>query len=293
MTKSIRLHKETLIPFITVFIWGSLYVASRLVLPGIPALVLLFLRFSISSFLLLGFSQKRNHGKKLKHFQREDLGELLLVGICGYFISNAALLFGIQYTSSSFSSLVNAMNPVFISLFAVLLLHERMSRKAVISLAVTVLGAAVIIGAPGKGLNPLGTGCCFFSMLLWSYTTIHIKKLTAKYSPLMVTGYGMGIAALFSLPASLIYLNLTHTRVVFSADMVLPLLYICIVCTALSHAAWNYALSIIPAARCASFYPVQPISSMLLGILFLHERLTPGFFLGALLILFPMLWKKD
>ncbi len=293
MTKSIRIHQETFIPFVTVFIWGSLYVASRLVLPGIPALLLLFLRFSISSILLISLARKKNHGRRLRHFQREDLGELLLVGFFGYFISNAALLFGIQYTSSSFSSLINAMNPVFISLFAVLLLKEKMSKKALISLVITVLGAAVIIGTPDGSLNPLGVGCCFFSVILWSFTTIHIKKLTAKYPPLMVTGYGMGIAAVFALPAALTYLSITHTEIRFSGTMVLPLLYICIVCTALSHAAWNYALSITPAARCASFYPVQPISSMLLGILLLHEKTSPNFFLGALLIILPMLRKKD
>lgn len=104
-------NKNQCILLVTVMIWGSLYVAGRVVLPHVPALFLLFLRFAVSSLLLLGAARLRRLGK----IRREDRKELLLVGVLGYFLSNAALLLGIQYANASFSSLINALSPVFIS----------------------------------------------------------------------------------------------------------------------------------------------------------------------------------
>lgn len=273
------------IPFFTVIIWGSLYVAGKYVMPDIPALLLLFFRFSISSILLIAIARP----KQLQPFEKDDLKELFLVGIGGYYLSNAALLLGIQYSNSSFSSLVNAMNPVFITVFAYLILKETLHKKDILALIATVFGAFLVIGTPNGEISIFGIVCCLFSMLLWSYITIHIKKLTAKYSPLLVTGYGMGIAAILALPTALLFVKINHISVLFSNKLLFPLLYICIICTALSHVAWNYALSISNATHCAAFYPLQPISSMLFGLLLLHEKLNPGFLIGSACILFAMI----
>ncbi|HCT90347.1 MAG TPA: EamA/RhaT family transporter [Lachnospiraceae bacterium] len=270
---------------LTVMIWGSLYVAGRVVLPHVPALFLLFLRFAVSSLLLLGIARLRRLGK----IRREDRKELLLVGILGYFLSNAALLLGIQYANASFSSLINALSPIFISLFAMLFLGERMPKKDVASLGTAVAGAAVIIGNPGGGISGFGIFCCVFSLIVWSYTTVHIKRLAARYDPILVTGSGMGIAALFSLPSSLVFMRVTGTSVEITPSLLLPIAYICVVCTAVSHLLWNRALAKTEATYCASFYPVQPLTSMLLGILLLHEKLTVNFIIGAFLVLAAML----
>ena len=38
------------------------------------------------------------------------------------------------------------------------------------------------------------------------------------------------------------------------------------------------------ASFCSMFYPMQPLVSAILGVLFLHETVTPSFILGALMI---------
>ena len=104
-----------------------------------------------------------------------------------------------------------------------------------------------------------------------------------------MTGCGMGIAALFSLPSSLVYMKATGIPVEITPSLLLPVAYICVICTAVSHLLWNRALAKTEATLCASFYPVQPLTSMLLGILLLRERLTVNFIVGAVLVLAAML----
>ena len=98
----------------------------------------------------------------------------------------------------------------------------------------------------------------------------------------------MGIAALLSLPSSLVFMRVTGTSVEITPSLLLPVAYICVICTAVSHLLWNRALAKTEATRCASFYPVQPLTSMALGILLLHERLTVNFIVGAFLVLAAM-----
>ena len=51
---------------------------------------------------------------------------------------------------------------------------------------------------------------------------------------------------------------------------------------------WNFCLAHQEAGHCAAFYPVQPMVSMLLGVVLLGEKITPSFLLGSALIIFSV-----
>ena len=45
------------------------------------------------------------------------------------------------------------------------------------------------------------------------------------------------------------------------------------------------------ASTCSLFYPIQPLTSMVLGVLLLNEHMTVGFIVGAVLIVFGVLYS--
>lgn len=275
--------RSPIIPILAVCIWGSLYIASGIVLKEIPALLLLFFRFFLSSVILiaLGF-------RTFKRIRTEDIKHFLFIGFNGYFLANAALMLGIQFSTGSFSSLINSTSPVFVTMFAVLILGEQIRKKDILSLVLSILGAAIVIGSPEEAPAPFGVFCSVFSVVLWSYVTIHIKKLSEQYPPLEVTAVCMGIASVFSLPAAYAYYRISGETLHMTSSLILPILYICLICTALSHFLWNRSLRAYGAAYCASFYPLQPIVSMALGVLLLHEPMTAAFLIGLVLIVAAM-----
>ena len=276
--------RSPIIPALTVCVWGSLYIASGIVLKEISALLLLFIRFFVSSVILiaLGF-------RTFKRIAPEDIKHFLFIGFNGYFLSNAALMLGIQFSTGSFSSLINATSPVFITMFAVLILKEQIRKKDILALVLSILGAAIVIGSPKEAPAPFGVFCGIFSVVLWSYVTIHIKKLSEKYPPLEVTAVCMGIASVFSLPAAYAYYRISGEALHMTSSLILPILYICLICTALSHFLWNRSLRKYGAAYCASFYPLQPIVSVALGVLLLSEPITVPFLIGLVLIIAAMI----
>ena len=88
-----------------VVIWGSLFVFSKPVLEHMPTVVLLFIRYTVASLLLLAVCKVR----RLPHVERQDLPRLFLVGALGYFASNAAMFLGIHFSMASVASLINSM----------------------------------------------------------------------------------------------------------------------------------------------------------------------------------------
>ena len=278
--------QSTLLCTLVIVIWGSLYISGRLVLQYIPALLVLFIRYALSSVILLGVGYHTLHGHIA--IARKDWGELFFVGLVGYYLSNAALFLGIQYSSASFASLINSLTPVVISGLAIALLGEKVTKLQMGSLLVAVLGAAIIIGKPTAGVTTAGMVISVFALFSWAYATIHLKKLTAKYDPLLVTGYGMAIAAVLSLPTAWAFIRVTGAPVSFTSGLWAPLLYTSLVCTAFAHLMWNELLQKLPATYCASFYPLQPLTSMLLGVLLLGEEMTLSLLIGAACIVSAM-----
>ena len=279
--KSLNQTQYNILLFIVVALWGSLYVGNRVILGYMPVLWLLFFRFAISAAVLIPVTIKRG----LLQPQKQDWGRFLLVGAVGYYASNALLTLCTSLTNASLSSLLNSMNPIFMLVFAYFLLGEKITPRKVLVIAVAIGGAAVIVGGPGNNVNVIGLFCAVASVVLWSFNSIFMKSLTSKYDPLTVTAYGMGIAAVFSLPTAFIESKVSGQGVTLSAEPVLWLLFVALACTAFAHMMWNFCLAHQEAGHCAAFYPVQPMVSMLLGVVLLGEKITPSFLLGSALII--------
>lgn len=283
-------HLSGMAPLLTMVLWGSMYVANRMIMESIPAMVLLFVRFAISGALLLGVAKMQG----LPMIRKEDLPDLLQAAVPGYFLCEGALLLSTQYSNAGFASLLNAMSPVTISIFAVLFLGEKLSRRECAALGVAVLGAIVIIGNPGEGITFAGIFFALLSLVTWSYiTTVPIRRLTARYNPIVVTGSAMALAAVPAIPASATWMRVTGETMHLSGDLVLPVLYVSVVCTAGAHFLWNWAMSKGAATSCAAFYPFQPLTSMVLGVLLLGESCSLSFLTGAALILFSILMRQS
>lgn len=146
----------------------------------------------------------------------------------------------------------------------------------------------LLVGGPGNNVNLWGLFCAVASVVLWSFNSIFMKSLTAKYDPLTVTAYGMAVAAVFSLPTAFVESAVEGAGVVWALEPALWMAFVALVCTAFAHMMWNFCLAHQEAGHCAAFYPVQPMVSMLLGVVLLGEKITPSFLLGSALIIFSV-----
>lgn len=264
---------------ITFCAWGSLYVVSKFVLGKVPTFTVSFLRYIIAGVILF-FILKRRKPKKI---ESQDYKYVFLIGFLGYFLSMGVQFLGTKLSNASLASLVNSMNPITITIFAAIILKEKLTVKKIICIIVVLLGVYIIIGNVDGNGQLLGIFASVFSVVLWSFVSVMVRRITRKYDSFQITVYGILIGSAFTLPVS-IYELMTTPNVQFDWIVILSVVYMGLICTALAHVLWNKSLSMLEAATCSLFYPVQPMVAVLLGWLFLGESISTNFIFGAILI---------
>lgn len=266
---------------ITVIAWGSLYVAGKYVLEVIPAFTLLFLRYLIGVSVLLLVYRKGKH----ERVQKEDYKYIIAIGVFGYFLGIGLQLLGNYYCDASLASLINSTNPVVIVALAIPILKEKATVHKMVAVAITVIGAIIIVGNIKGGSVMLGVILSIGAVLTWSLASVLVRFVSRKYNSITITVYGMVMAMLLAIPASVYQLIKAGTTwSMITPGVAATVIYIGIVCTAIALLFWNKALSMIDAATCSLFYPLQPVVSTILGVLLLGEKITANFILGGLLI---------
>ena len=273
------MNKKYMIPLLSTFLcWGSVYVASKIAMRTIPPVTLLALRYLVAIPALFLLLKMRG---ALKRIECRHAGTLLAIGFTGYFASFCMQMLGINRLSGSVSSLLGAMNPIFIPILASVFLKERMTKAKVGCVALSMLGVVIIVGVNGT-VDVLGALLMLLSVFLWSSTSIIIRRLAGAYDPMQVAMTSMIVALPFT--GGWAALELQSAVCAFPAESVVAVRYMGLVGTAAAHSLWNYSLSKMDASFCSMFYPMQPLVSSVLGVMILGERMTANFLLGGLII---------
>lgn len=293
MTKEARAYMGLIIVFV---LWGSLYVVSSVVLSYMPTFMVMFFRYMIAFLALCVIVKvrgrnwndgKNEQGKKTK-IDGEGRKYVLLMGIFGYAISVAFQLLGTKYAGSSMASLINALNPVTISLMAVPILGEKLTGNKVVGILLAVFGVYLIIGTGGD-VNIPGVLLSLASVFGWSLISVLTRQGLARYEPLVITRDAIGVAAVGEFVFALIEHGLTHQAVTVNPQLVLGLLFLGIFCTGVAYILWNEGLASLPASNCSALYPIQPLTSTVMGVLFFHEAVGLSFVGGAVCIIIGVL----
>ena len=273
MEKTAR-AKGILYLFLTFFMWGSVYVAGKLGSAQMSPFLLAALRCAIAAPVLLLMAREHLRVK----IDRADYKYFLLIGVLGYYMTIDLVQLGIHLTGASTAALVNSFNPVAIMLLAAVLLGEKITPVKLVCLVLAVTGTVIVAGGAHGQSEIAGILVTLLATVTWGAASVFVRKLTAKYPPILVTAYSMTLGLLLHLPTGVISAIRQPPHV--DSVGVLTLLYLGLVGSALSQFTWAQALSQFPAGTCSLFYPLQAVFSALLGAVILKEQFTAAFFLG-------------
>ena len=277
-------------------LWGSLYVVSSVVLKYMPTFAVMFCRFAIA-FLALSIIVKAD-GRKWNPDGTDEQRRstkidghgwkyVILIGVIGYAVGVGIQLMGTKYAGSSMASLINSTNPVVISLMAVPILHEKLTGSKIIGILLAVFGVYLILGTGGD-INIPGILMSLVSVLLWSLVSVLTRQGLAKYNPLVITRDAIGVAVCEFIFAVIEHV-LTGSAIHINGGVIAGLLYLGIFCTGISYILWNQGLAVLPASNCSALYPIQPLTSTIMGVIFFHETVGLSFAAGSAFIIIGVL----
>ena len=279
--------KKSYVYLLTTFmLWGSLYVVSQFVLGKIPTFTVAMFRYLIA-FIALSLISLKSEKEKI---EKSDYKYFFIMGFIGYFISVDCQLLGTKIAGGSMASLINSLNPVIISVMAMIILNEKSEINKIVGIVLSLAGVYMIIGT-GANIQFLGVLISFIAVIGWAFMSVISRKISNKYSALTLTKVSMLIATICNIPVSFLEVQMTHPLIQVDLGAVLGLVYM-----GVANILWNKSLSLLPANTCSAFYPIQTLTSSFLGVVVFHEVLTTSFVLGSAFIivgvLISLLFKK-
>ena len=278
------MNKSYLYLMTTFMLWGSLYVVSQFVLGKIPTFTVAMFRYLIA-FIAVSFVSLKSKKEKI---EKSDYKYFFIMGFIGYFISVDCQLLGTKISGGSMVSLINSLNPIIISVMAMIILNEKLEINKIIGIILSLFGVYMIVGT-GANIEFIGVLISFIAVIGWAFMSVISRKISNKYSALTLTKVSMLIATVCNIPVSFLEIQITHPLIQIDIGAILGILYMGIVCTAFTNILWNKSLSMLPANTCSAFYPIQTLTSSFLGVLVFHEILTTSFVLGSTFIIVGVL----
>jgi drug/metabolite transporter (DMT)-like permease len=263
-------------------IWGGMYVVSKLILEVIPPFTLITLRL-VLGIIVLWLVIQFTGGVKLS---RSQVITALGVGLVGYGVSLGLQFIGTRLSTASNGALVTSATPAFVLPFAAWLLKERITRRQLMALIVSLLGVLVVINPQSANLSPdlfWGNVILVGAAITWALYSV-LVRLTSQGLPLLTGTMIFFVGGLLvSVPAA--GFELQHTAVgEINSSVVFGVLYLGVISTALAMYLWNKAFAMLKAGVASLTFFAQPLVGAGLGALFLHEELSILYLVGGALI---------
>lgn len=255
---------------------------------GLPlsSSTILFYRFGIASLILAAIMFVRRESFRITYAEFVRLVQLA-------FLSNGAALFlisGYRYCSSSgVATTLHFTYPILTALIMMIFFRERSRLSTWIAIGLSIAGVALLSGV-GGGAQWLGIVLEIISALCFALYLIRVNRSRVSQMPVVkLTFYVMAFGALI-FAAFIAYERAdfdisAHYALIPTAPGWLNLVLLSVICTVVTNLALVYATQNIGPTVASILGVLEPLTALVLGILFLDEELTPSMAAGIGLIL--------
>ena len=269
-------------------LWGMFGPVARVALrEGVAPLEIAFWR-TIIALALFGLHVALSRGRRYPTagdarrppvIARGDLVATLLFALTAVAALYAFLPLAVEAGGATLAVVLLYTAPAWVALFASLLLGERLTRRTVLALGLTLAGIGGIAFAGEGDVRPsvpalgwgLASGLSYASLYLFG------KRLFTRYTPAVVFVHALPIAALVLYPLT----DFSQK----SSQAWVALLVLGVVCTYAAYLAYSAGLSRIEATRAATIATAEPVIAALLAFAFWDERLpVAGYFAAGLVL---------
>lgn len=277
-----------LVAFITVAIWGTTFVSTKvLMLNGLSPAQIFTLRFCIAYVLMLAF----NHKQLFAESWQDEL-KMVLLGITGgslYFLSENEAM---NFTTTTNTSLIVCSCPLFATLL-VKLVYRHSTRIHVVQLLGSLLAflGMVIVVLNGRfvlHLSPLGDALAFSACICWAVYSLLMKAVSGKYSAAFITRKVFFYGVLTILPYYILVPGFPQHSVFARPQVIGNLLFLGCLASMICFLTWNWCIAKLGAVKATNWVYFNPITTMIFASWVLGEKITIYFLLGAVCILVGM-----
>jgi drug/metabolite transporter (DMT)-like permease len=279
MPHAFRVHAALTV---VALLFSSNYIISKLAMNAFAPMSFAYLRVLGSALVLNVLLRER----KPVPLSRGDAWRIVGYAVLGVVINQTLFLSGLSLTSAHVAAILMTAIPVFALGIAIVMKEERGTTRKVGGIALAAAGALLVVGGEGfRGatrsligdLLLVGNGFSYALYLVLS------KPAMARISPRRVIGrmFAIGAALLFPLSA---WSLLHESWMQIPARAWIALLLVIAGPTVAAYLLNAWALAHTDSSLVATYTYLQPVITVFLAALFLHEHIRPVALAGGAMI---------
>jgi drug/metabolite transporter (DMT)-like permease len=274
-------------------VWGSTYLAIRVGIETMPPWMLAAARNLIAGAIMFPAATGARRrairaGQPLSRWpSRAEWRGCAIVGVL-LLVANGAIGIGEKTVPTGLAALLVATVPLWLIGLDAVLNRARLGVAPVAGLALGLVGVGLLSGLGGGSgrVSAAGVAVILAAAFTWALGVLTARRVTIPSSPALASGMellcgGLALLVLSTATGEFGSLHVTH----ISARSWLALGYLIVIGSIVAFSAFGIAVRALPTATVATYAYVNPVIAVLLGTLFLNERLTPAMFAGGALIL--------
>jgi drug/metabolite transporter (DMT)-like permease len=265
-------------------LWGGSFFFARIAVADIPPLALVLYRVSIAAIVLHLWLRLR--GISFAPVVAKP-GSFLCLALLNNVIPFSLIFTGQTEIGAGLASVFYATTPLWTILVANLLTaDEKLSVSKLAGVGLGIAGAAVMIG-PGLLSNLGGPTWAKFAVIgaavSYAFAVVYAKRFKDMKPTLVATGQ---LTAATVLMAPIVFLFYSPAEIVTSGVSIwMAVLALAVLTTAFAFILYFNLIASAGATNASLVTLVVPVSAIMLGAVFLGERLEPFEFAGMGLIL--------
>ncbi|MBO2942946.1 DMT family transporter [Paenibacillus sp. F411] len=252
-----------------------------------PVSVQAMYRLFMTAFMMLPFVWRK--APEIKQITPKQLGLLFL---SGFMLALHFLLWmgSLRYTSVASSTLILALEPVFVMLGAYIWFKERTSLSALVGVAIAFMGIFLLMGASrvsgsdasftGDMMSLLGTAAVAVHMLLGQSLMSRMSSLVYSWMVFLSAAMCLGVYNMA--------LGIPVTG--YPAKEWGIFLLLAIVPTVFGHLLFNWMMRFSSASVVSMSVLGEPVGASLLAFILLHETMNAWQFAGGFFVMCGLIW---
>jgi drug/metabolite transporter (DMT)-like permease len=275
------------VPLLTLAIlfWSLNFVLGRAVRADIPAGGLAFWRWAVATLLLApsAWPQVRRDWPTI----RTAWAPLLLLAFLGVTVFNTLIYLGLQTTVALNAFLLQSLMPVLIVGLSFVIFRERVHRRQLLGLSVSLMGAAWVIArgdvdALASLQLAFGDVLVFVAVICYAAYSV-LLRLRPKIGPLAFLFVTFAPGTLMLLPFY-VWETVAVAPVRITVVSVASIAYVAVFPSIVSFLFFNRGVELAGANRAGTYLHLMPLFGAVFSIVLLGEALRPFHFVGAALI---------
>ena len=245
------------------------------------------LRFTIA-FILIALLFR----KSLKKADLKTLWHCALIGIF-FFLAMVFEMYGLQTTASSVTAFLEGSVVVMVPAITCILQKKLPDRLTVISAVIALIGVGFLTLKGDRLVFTTGE-LLVLGGTFWYSVSVIVTDKAAKNDDLMAVAiYQLLFIAIFAYIGAFIF---EEIRLPQSGQEWGAVLALAVICSGVGFTIQPFGQKYTTPERAGILAVFNPLTAAVLGVIFLHERMTGSMLLGAALILISILapaWIED